>query len=346
MTKKRKSLKELYAEKNSILDGVADVITMKEENTGIDLHLKAIDCRAIKIDTNQRRLPLSPSDIAVNGEFAAKKNNHNFNEKKAVYESLIPMSASIKENGLQNPISVYSHKGAFYLKSGQRRLLASLIAGKKTILARTSDQREKGYDLEITQWIENFHREGLSTKDMLAAIKNMAALWQQKEGKPITAGELGKALYCSKGQASKYFSLLQAPVDITNAIENGQLTSIRKAYELTRIGDERERKMLLKGIILGEISQAEMSELAAVLASKNSIKTRNEPSLRGRKKTKANLGKTESLSVVKDLIDAVLSLPKYKKLSADIGETNFEDFKLATKTFKKLLEKMESVSGE
>ena len=343
MTKKRKSLKELRAEKNSILNGVADVISMKEENAGIDLHLKALDCRAIKIHTNQRRLTLSPSDIDANGKLISKEGDRDADEKKVIYESLMPMSKSIKENGLQNPISVYSHKNCLYLKSGQRRLLASLIAGKKTILARLSEQEEKGYDLEINQWIENFHREGLSTKDMYAAINNIAELWQKKEGKPITAGELAKSLYCSKGQGSKYFSLLKAPIDIVEAIEKGQLTSIRKAYELNRISNEDERKRLLEGIINGDVSQNKMIELAS-LSSKNKVK--NEASKRGRKQTKASLGKTESLGVVRDLITAVLCLPKYKDLSTEIGEAKFEDFKAATKAFKNLLERMESLSGQ
>lgn len=341
-TKKRQSLKQIRQQnENNLLDDVENVLAIHEENASVNMQIKPIECRKIHIDRNQRQLLLTPLDINQDGSLAITQDDDHYQAKYDEYQSLQPMADSIIKNGLQNPILVYIHQNDYYLKAGQRRLLASLIGGKKTILARVSNHTSDEYELEITQWVENFHREGLSTKDTLAAIREIARLWQEKYNKPITANQLGKELYCSKGQATKYHVLLDAPQDIQKAIEGGQLTSLRKAYELTRIKDTTKRQNYLQKVINGQISQDELANIAS-----NAKKTKPKTNMQTQNRNTVNLGKTHSVEVIKDLIDSITNNPKYTDMDISDIQYDLENPKKASRAFQKLLQKMEQVTSD
>ena len=249
------------------------------------------------------------------------------------------MARSIKKTGLQHPISVYmDNKGIFVLKTGQRRVLASLIAGNKTIVARVHNGKNSDYDIEVTQWIENFHREGLNIRDSVNAVKQIARIWKEKEGRNITVTELSGALFCSKGQASKYSALIDAPSDIKNAIENGGLNSLRKAYELTRIKRKTERQVLLKRVLDGSISQEKLSKIAALSVSK---KIHLQQQCDGSEKI--SLGSVSKPEIVHDIIDMILHSEKYGELKNEFNISDAGSKPSIGVFFKKLLTRMEGI---
>ncbi len=344
MSKKYKSKAEKYSDNEDFMGDLETVIQVNEENAHINTQLKAIECRSIKIQRNQRALALSQKDISSTGTLISDSSDPCHAQKLAEFESLELTAKNIKENELQNPISVYIDKGSYYLKAGQRRLLASTIAGKKTILARVYDEVPNDYDLEIFQWTENFHREDLSTRDTVAAVMAIATLWEKRNDSKITPSGLAFTLNCSNSQATKYFALLEAPEDVLEAIRGGQLTSLKKAYELTKITDVKKRKELMQKIIDGEITQDMIISLTSQ-DKKELTKSVETKSSRGRAFVKANLGSTGSVGVVKTLIDVVLSNSHYKALKPIMGKIEISDFKSATAAFKKLIAEMEKLEN-
>ena len=319
------------------------IIRTNEEHQGVDFKIHAIDIRLIENETNQRHLSLKPEYIDDKGNLIQQSSISAQVQKE--YNLLIPLSESIKEKKLQNPISVFKKGNKIILKSGQRRLLASLMAGQRTILARVWDSMPDHYDLEIDQWVENFNREGLATKDAIQAVRKIALLWEQQNNKKIGVTELANIIYCSKSQAVKYHALLSLPGDLDNAIENGSLTSLKKIYDLSKIKDENQRINLISEVIKGDVTQEMMTKISTL----SNIKRQNykKEIKNGRNPQKINLGNTKSISLVCEIIDVILKQNKYCTLK-DILDINFidYDYKNASKQFKKLLNLMEKIVGE
>ena len=74
--------------------------------------------------------------------------------------ALAELSNSIKENGVIHPITVRPFKNGFQLISGERRVRASVMAGKRTIPAIIIHTDEKSS--AIFSLLENLQREDLS----------------------------------------------------------------------------------------------------------------------------------------------------------------------------------------
>lgn len=336
MNNKSRKKSDIYSENSSLMSDLDNVLKSEIENKTTNMTLKTIEARKVLILRNQRELSLTHKDIDDEGELLSKDNPTKLKE----YESLLSLAQSIKQNGILNPISVYISDVNYILKAGQRRLLASLIAGKVSIIARIWDKDPGEYELEVEQWVENFHREDLSTKDSINAVKNITLIWERKNKKKIKVIELAKELYCSNGQATKYLSISNAPDDVQKAINTGQLTNLKKAYELSKIKDFDKRAGLLKLIISGELTQDEMTKI--VLQEKNKPISINKT----KSQQKISLGKTMSVDVVKEIVDLVVGSDKFLNLKKEFEGLEINDYKSATKMFKKLLSKMETVLSE
>ena len=77
------------------------------------------------------------------------------------------MAHTIKANGVINPIVVYKLGELYRIVAGERRCLASILAGKQEIEARVFNEKPKGFDLKLIQWVENTAREDLTLDERL-----------------------------------------------------------------------------------------------------------------------------------------------------------------------------------
>lgn len=342
MTKKQR-----YAITDDSLDELETIIRTNKEQSGVDFQLHAIDIRKVVIESNQRVFTLQTSDIDDEGKLLPDNDTLKHKRKAAEYDSLLPLSKSIKEKSLQNPISVYKKNDKLILKTGQRRLLATLIAGHRSILARVWSKVPDHYEIEIDQWIENFNREGLATKDSVSAVKKIAFLWCEKNKRDISVTELAKVIYCSKAQAVKYHAFLSAPDEIEDAINTGKLTNLKKAYELCKIEDSVERKNLLADVISGELTQDMIERLVSTSRGTNEQTCGVKKQVTGRSPKRITLGYTKSTEIVQDIVSAILEQKKYESLNNDFKEIKdiSWDYRAASNMFKKLLSSMEKISN-
>jgi len=161
-------------------------------------------------------------------------------------ESLLELSASVKEHGILQPILVRPLDGGRYqLIAGERRWRASKLAGLDTIPALIEDI-DDDTALEIAI-IENLQREDISPLDEAAMYDRMV----HEHGYSIRklADKLGK----DKGYLENRLRLADAPTEVR------ELVSLRKdtlshAYELMKVDDPRKRKRLAAQVARGELT--------------------------------------------------------------------------------------------
>lgn len=164
-------------------------------------------------------------------------------------ESLTELADSIREHGVLQPILVRPSGAQFELIAGERRWRASRMAERQTIPAIVVDFDESTA-LEVSI-IENLQREDVSPLEEATMFQRMTDVFG------YSVRQLAQKVGKDKGYIENRLRLSDAPADIR------ELVSLRKdtishAYELMKIGDERQRRRLGKRIAAGELSLAKL----------------------------------------------------------------------------------------
>ena len=167
-------------------------------------------------------------------------------------ETLLELSASIREHGVLQPILVRPLEGnRFQLIAGERRWRASKLAGVDSIPALIEDI-DDDTALEIAI-IENLQREDISPLDEAALYDRMV----RDHGYSIRklADKLGK----DKGYLENRLRLADAPDEIR------ELVSLRKdtlshAYELMKVDDPKKRRRLADQVAAGQLTLIKLRE--------------------------------------------------------------------------------------
>ena len=118
-------------------------------------------------------------------------------------ESLQELASSIKEHGVFQPIIVKKSIKGYEIVAGERRVKASLLAGKEEIPAIIRDFNDTQM-MEIAL-LENLQRENLS------AIEEATAYKKLQETLSITQEELAKRLGKSRSHITNMLGLLNLP---------------------------------------------------------------------------------------------------------------------------------------
>ena len=321
-----------------------NVVASAEENVGTNAY-HPIPLSDIIIEGNPRRLALTPVDlingISQNDPLAKQKEK----ERQELSEGL---ATSIKEQGVLQAVHVYKQDSNYMLIIGQRRVLASLIAGKKTIVARIWDKKPDEIELKTIQWIENFNRKGLKVWEAVESAKEIANLYKVKNSNEISLTKLAEYLFCSKPQALKYYSLIHAKPDVWQAIRQEVVTSLRKAYELNKIEDEEKRSETISLLAQGKMTQDQLIKISKEPENtkETAVKKIQQTKGQGRNALKINLGYTPNAQVAKEIFLAVLEKPGFKGLRNDFNNVDWYDYKSVNKAFKQLINRMENILGE
>ena len=102
-----------------------------------------------------------------------EKISANENQPRTVFddEKIEELAASIKENGLIQPIIVRKYNRGYQIVAGERRYRASKLAGLKTVPCVIKDIDDKQVDTLAI--IENIQRENLSPIEEANAYKTL-----------------------------------------------------------------------------------------------------------------------------------------------------------------------------
>src|SRR5512145_1679928 len=171
-------------------------------------------------------------------------------------DTLKELAASIREQGVIQPIIVHRIGSNYGLIAGERRWRAARIAGLKTVpaLVREATKRE----LIEQALIENIQREDLNPLEAAEAFKQL-----QDEYK-LTQDDLSKRVGKERSTITNFLRLLGLPKEIKHHLASGEL-NMGHAKALLSLDRLRDQLQAANQIVKKSLSVREAEALAARL---------------------------------------------------------------------------------
>jgi ParB family chromosome partitioning protein len=334
MTKKRR-----FGVSQALSRGLSETIGVVENNAGI-FRSAVLPLSRIELDPeNPRKLAINLEDVRL----GLDKQDVAYEKKAEELERLKEMAATIISSGVINPIVVYKRGEYYRVVAGERRCLASILAGKNEIEARVFNDKPQGYELKLIQWIENTAREDLSLNERIGNIVDIIREYQNQNGTDVVTATLLKSITgLSLSQANFYVTVMKGPEDVKVAIENGQIRNLDKAATIATVESANIRKEAIDACFQG----CTLKDLRAIIAKqKSASKVELKPESkqkRGRVVTRVNMGFTVHPQVVQRIVDSVMSQSAFEKYAATFSKVNWEHMDHATQAFRKLIDILEN----
>ena len=160
-------------------------------------------------------------------------------------EALEELSGSLKEYGVLQPILLRDDGKAYTIIAGERRYKAAKLAGLEKIPAiiKTMDSRE----VALIALVENVQREDLNFLEEARAYKRLM------DDFGLTQIEIAEKMNKKQSTISNKIRLLSLPDEIQSSILENNLTE-RHARALLKLGDEEDRKQVIKRIIQNNLN--------------------------------------------------------------------------------------------
>ena len=150
-------------------------------------------------------------------------------------DALEQLAASIREQGIVQPVVVVARGDKFEIVAGERRWRAAALAG----LARVPVViREKGSDKEMLEiaLVENLQREDLNPLEAAAAYARL------REEFDLTQEEVARRVGKDRATVANALRLLKLPSSVREKIRDGSLTAGHaKALAALSSADDQER---------------------------------------------------------------------------------------------------------
>jgi ParB family chromosome partitioning protein len=171
-------------------------------------------------------------------------------------DKLQELAASIKEQGVIQPIIVHRTGSGFQLIAGERRWRASRLAGLKTIPALVKEATKR--ELLEMALIENIQREDLNPLEAAEAYKRL-----QDEFK-LTQEDLAKRVGKERSTVTNFLRLLGLPKEVKHDLSTGTL-SMGHAKALLSLDRVRDQLQVAAMIVKKGLSVRESEALASRL---------------------------------------------------------------------------------
>ena len=335
--------KKVFQISNALTEGLEETVSAAHNYSG-ELRVEVLALRRVELDPeNPRDLVLTFDDV-IHGVDKADSQYVRKTDEKA---SLLTLAHSIKEQGIINPIVVYKHGDKYRLIAGERRTLASLLAGKTDIQAKILEGKPDELKISLLQWIENVERKDLSLWERLQNLEKMLeALAHSKSirKQELTATDLGRLLGCSLPHAMNYMAVIQADAGFKDLIRQNKLKNLEKAALIINIKSDGIKQNAIDACLSG----ATLKKLKSISTQDKLPRTISAPSIpnaRGRQATLVNLGSTKKLEVARLIIDSVLNHVKLGHLKQHFSDLNWNDYKSINHAFKQLLKTLEKIEA-
>src|SRR5437016_1340031 len=167
MTKKKR-----FGVSEAISRGLSETIHVVESSTGT-FRNAVLPLARIELDPdNPRKLAITIDDV----RHGLRREDPAWARKQQELDSLKELAMTIESSGVINPVVAYKGTEAYRIVAGERRCLASLLAGRSEIEARIFNEKPRGFELKLIQWIENTAREDLTLEERVGNIRDM---WQE-----------------------------------------------------------------------------------------------------------------------------------------------------------------------
>lgn len=194
--------------------------------------------------TNEEIVELPLSELRSN-PYQPRKN---FDET-----ALQELSNSIKEHGVFQPIIAKKSIKGYEIIAGERRVKASILAGKETIPAILRDFSDQ--DMMEIALLENLQRENLNALEEAIAYKKLI------DELSLTQDKLAERLGKSRSHITNMLGLLSLPEEVKDMIMANKL-SMSHARVLSKIEDTEKVKQLAEKIVVDGLSVREVENLS------------------------------------------------------------------------------------
>lgn len=331
--------RKVFSIGSSLSDGLEQTIAAAH-NYSNELRVDVIPLHKIEIDPdNPRDLIITPRDLFD----GLQPSDPAYDQKLQEKESLQSLANSIADQGVINPILVYENNHSYRIIAGERRTLASIIAGKSDIQAKIIDGRPSELKVRILQWIENIERSDLTLMerlDNLQMILSAYAAENKIQIQEIRITDISRIIGCVKSHAINLKAVLFAAPDIKELIADNKIRSLEKAAILTMIESPALRKQAITDCLNG----ASFKKIKAYLDQdkKGQSATDHVPVIAKIQNVNSiNFGYTSKPLVAKTIIESVINHLSLDELN--INEFRFDNPQSISKAFKKLISHLESV---
>lgn len=184
-------------------------------------------------------------------------------------DKIVELAKSIEENGLIQPIVVYSENRKYYLLVGERRWRSAQRLKWKKIPAIIKDVNSR--EVMIGALVENIQRENLNAIEIADAIRQMMG------SHSLTQEEIGEKLSMSRASVANYLRLLKLPAEIKKSIIDRVIT---QGHARALLGLEDEDRMLkcFRFVVKKNLSVRKTEEMVTAektISSDNNRKTEN-----------------------------------------------------------------------
>jgi ParB family chromosome partitioning protein len=175
-------------------------------------------------------------------------------------EDLAELTASVKANGVIQPIVVRPFQGAYQLVAGERRLRAAQMAGLACIPALVREVTEE----QLFEWslVENIHRRDLNAVERAKAYQRYLGAFS------LTQADAAERLGEDRSVIANYLRLLDLPEEIKQMLVDGRLTMGHARAILSLPTDELRRKLANRALA-GRLSVREVERLVRKYMTEN-----------------------------------------------------------------------------
>ncbi|MBI2839611.1 MAG: ParB/RepB/Spo0J family partition protein [Acidobacteria bacterium] len=183
-------------------------------------------------------------------------------------EALAEMAASIRENGVLQPIIVTHSGDAFQIVAGERRFRAAVMAGRRSVPAiiRTVDARQ----MRLLALIENLQREDL---DPIEEAHGYQALL---DADSLTQEEIAEKVGKDRTTVANSLRLLRLPGEVQQYLRDAKLTT-GHAKALLSIDSDGAIKKAARTIVERGMSVRQAERLAGQIANKRQKQPSPDP---------------------------------------------------------------------
>jgi ParB family chromosome partitioning protein len=209
----------------------------------------------------QRGLTLLPLDVIQPNPLQPRQQFH--------AEAIAELAASIKEQGLLQPIVVRKAKAGYEVVVGERRVRAARLAGLAQIPAVVKDDLEDIQMLSLAL-VENLQREDLDPIEEARALKELITK------APMTQQKLALTVGKSREAIANSLRLLKLPSDIQRMVAEGQL-SAGHARALLSVEKTVRQKVLAHAIVSKGLSVRDVERLVSAPKRQKSRPAAKDP---------------------------------------------------------------------
>jgi ParB family chromosome partitioning protein len=323
------SSKKSFTIPKDLTSGIRSSIESASTNLGqLNYHMMALD--KIEPDPkNPRKLLITIIDI----QKGLNQSDPNYETKLKEYELLSDLAESIKKVGVRNAIEVLKMDSKYRIISGERRFLASILAGQEYIPARVNEKFDE-LKLRYIQWVENINRQDLSLLEKYNNLISMEQAYFQVNKSKFNIQALQEILGVSKTQAYRYLSLLNANAEIIDLIKGGKLVNLKVIEELVNIKSSANQKQAIQAI---STTDTDSTSHSSFQVQKKDIPPTQKP---------INLGKIKNRGVAQFVLKIILNEPNIRKHKDKFIAVDWNSTKEINKVFKSLMKLLENELSE